>query len=119
MVAFDIHGSNEDLVQVFTGQDVVISCVHASQIDAQINLIEPLKEAKVKRFIPCNFATPAPAGVMALHDRVCQIQTLSTQQSGQGFRLNVHYRVEADKMPSLRNFVFSMPFSVPIYLTPS
>lgn len=72
VVAFDIQGPKEDIVKVFTGQDVVISCVHASQIDAQMNLIEPLKEANVKRFIPCNFATPAPAGVMALHDRVRQ-----------------------------------------------
>lgn len=58
------------MIEVFTGQDIVISCVHASQIDAQLNLIEPLKEAKIKRFVPCDFATAAPAGVMALHDRV-------------------------------------------------
>ncbi|KAJ4397256.1 hypothetical protein N0V93_001480 [Gnomoniopsis smithogilvyi] len=73
VVAFDIQGPKEDLIPIFAGQDVVISCVHASQIDAQLNLIEPLKEAKVKRFIPCNFATAAPAGVMAMHDRKLRV----------------------------------------------
>ncbi|CAN8100264.1 unnamed protein product [Discula destructiva] len=73
VVAFDINGPKEDIVKVFSGQDVVISCVNASQLEVQVNLVEPLKEAKVGRFVPCNFATPAPEGVMVLQDQKSRV----------------------------------------------
>lgn len=53
-----------------TGIDVLISCIRWVNLEDQLNLVDALKEVKVKRFVPCDFATPAPRGVMRLQDRV-------------------------------------------------
>ncbi|KAJ7024454.1 hypothetical protein C8F04DRAFT_1131378 [Mycena alexandri] len=66
----DIEGPIEDLVDVLSGVDVVISAVSSETELAQIQLATAAKEAGVKRFIPCAFITIAPpGGVMALRDR--------------------------------------------------
>lgn len=114
VIAFDLHGPKKDMVEALTGQDVVISCIHASQLEAQMNLIEPLKEAKVKRFVPCDFATPAPEGVMAMHDRVCHFKAFP--------HLSLRKRlVENEKLIRVltsRNCVFSTLFNAPMCRTP-
>ncbi|KAI2620768.1 NAD(P)-binding protein [Hypomontagnella submonticulosa] len=69
VVAADLTGPKEDLVKLLSGIDVVISCIVFSALKDQIPLAEAAKEAGVKRFVPCDFATPAPRGVMALHDQ--------------------------------------------------
>jgi hypothetical protein len=58
------------LVKVLTGIDVVISCIYWLNLDDQVPLIKAAKLAGVKRFVPCNFGTPAPRGVMKLMDHV-------------------------------------------------
>lgn len=81
VAAFDILGPREHLLAVFTGLDVVVSCVHFSQIPDQINMIDAMKEAGIKRFVPSDFATPAPLGVTAIHDRVSHRPALSVSDS--------------------------------------
>ncbi|KAI0127073.1 isoflavone reductase [Xylariales sp. AK1849] len=61
-------GPRQDLVDLLTGIEVVISCIFALNLDDQLPLITAAKEAGVKRFVPCNFGTPAPRGVMTLLD---------------------------------------------------
>ena len=43
----------------------------------QMNVVMAAKEAGVKRFVPCGFATVCPAGgvnrVMRLHDQACPL----------------------------------------------
>ncbi|KAI1208502.1 NAD(P)-binding protein [Annulohypoxylon truncatum] len=69
VVAADLTGPKEELVKILTGADVVISCIVFSSFNDQIPLAEAAKEAGVKRFVPCDFATPAPRGVMILQDQ--------------------------------------------------
>ncbi|KAI1410361.1 NAD(P)-binding protein [Hypoxylon sp. FL1857] len=69
IVAVDLTGPQEDLVQALTGVDVIVSCIVYSSLDDQIPLAEAAKKAGVKRFVPCDFSTPAPRGVMLLHDQ--------------------------------------------------
>ncbi|KAI0379263.1 NAD(P)-binding protein [Hypomontagnella monticulosa] len=69
VVAADLTGPKKDLVKLLKGIDVVISCIVFTNLKDQIPLAEAAKEADVKRFVPCDFATPAPRGVMALHDQ--------------------------------------------------
>lgn len=53
-----------------TGIDVVVSGIYWLNLDDQLPLIQAAKVAGVKRFVPCNFGTPAPRGVMKLLDHV-------------------------------------------------
>ncbi|KAI2465041.1 NAD(P)-binding protein [Annulohypoxylon bovei var. microspora] len=69
VAAVDLTGPKEKLVKVLTGIDVVISCIVFSSLNDQIPLVEAAKQAGVKRFVPCDFATPAPRGVMWLRDQ--------------------------------------------------
>ncbi|KAI1444139.1 NAD(P)-binding protein [Annulohypoxylon stygium] len=69
VVAADLTGPREELVKILTGADAVISCIVFTSLNDQIPLAEAAKEAGVKRFVPCNFATPAPRGVMTMHDQ--------------------------------------------------
>ncbi|KAJ7769312.1 hypothetical protein B0H16DRAFT_1517440 [Mycena metata] len=66
----NIEGPIEDLVDVLSGVDVLISAIDSGNQLAQIQLATAAKEAGVKRFIPCAFITiTPPGGVMALRDR--------------------------------------------------
>ncbi|OTA55938.1 NAD(P)-binding protein [Hypoxylon sp. EC38] len=69
VVAANLTGPQDDLIQILTGIDVVISCIVYTNLDDQIPLAEAAKKAGVKRFVPCDFSTPAPRGVMILHDQ--------------------------------------------------
>jgi hypothetical protein len=60
-------------VGILSGVDVVISCIVFTALEEQVHLAEAAKAAGVKRFVPCNFGTPAPRGVMLLDDRVRQL----------------------------------------------
>lgn len=62
--------SAAELDALFEGVDTVISTCYFSAIPDQKLLVDAAKRTGVKRFIPCDFATPAPPGVMMLHDTV-------------------------------------------------
>ncbi|KAI1642376.1 isoflavone reductase family protein [Daldinia loculata] len=68
IVAADLTGPKDDLVKTVKGIDIIISCIVFSSLGDQIPLAEAAKQAGVKRFVPCNFSTPAPRGVMDMHD---------------------------------------------------
>ncbi|KAH9890175.1 NAD(P)-binding protein [Xylariomycetidae sp. FL2044] len=69
VVLADLTGPKQDLVRVLQGADVLISCIVAFKLLDQIPLAEAAKEAGVKRFVPCNFSTPAPRGVTYFTDQ--------------------------------------------------
>ncbi|KAJ1329850.1 NmrA family NAD(P)-binding protein [Microdochium nivale] len=56
------------LVRLLTSIDVVISTTFFMNLGEQVPLVDAAKAAGVARFIPCNFQTVAPRGVMALSD---------------------------------------------------
>ncbi|KAK1455761.1 hypothetical protein CMEL01_04521 [Colletotrichum melonis] len=63
----DLEGPRAELVNVLEGADVLISTIHVSALGSQIPLADAAKAAGVKRFVPCFFATVAPAkGVLTL-----------------------------------------------------
>ncbi|KAK1546766.1 isoflavone reductase [Colletotrichum paranaense] len=63
----DLEGPRAELVIVLEGADVLISTIHVSALGSQIPLADAAKAAGVKRFVPCFFATVAPAkGVLTL-----------------------------------------------------
>ncbi|KAK1702172.1 hypothetical protein BDP67DRAFT_550565 [Colletotrichum lupini] len=63
----DLEGPRAELVDVLEGADVLISTIHVSALGSQIPLADAAKAAGVKRFVPCFFATVAPAkGVLTL-----------------------------------------------------
>lgn len=71
IAAVDLNGPEDELVNVLTDVDVVISAVHPSAFQDQIPLANAAKQAGVKRFIPCSFATTCPPrGVMTLREMV-------------------------------------------------
>ncbi|KAL2682307.1 hypothetical protein Neosp_006757 [[Neocosmospora] mangrovei] len=66
-VAADLAGPEDELVNVLSGTDVLISAISVTGLPDQIPLANAAKLAGVKRFVPCFFATVAPAkGVLAL-----------------------------------------------------
>jgi len=69
LVAADITGPIDTLVGTLTGIDVLISAIAPWALHEEIILADAAKEAGVKRFVPCHFATVAPPrGVMALRE---------------------------------------------------
>lgn len=66
----DISSPVDDLVSVLSGADILISAIGGMAQLAQMNLVTAAKEAGVKRFIPCDFASICPPGVMMLRDEV-------------------------------------------------
>jgi hypothetical protein len=59
------------LVPLLKGFDVFISAISGMALLAQMNIVSAAKEAGVKRFVPCGFATVCPpGGVMKLRDQV-------------------------------------------------
>lgn len=65
----DITGPSEHLVTLLRGIDTVISSLVASALPQQIPLVDAAVKAGVKRFVPCNWATPAPRGILTLRDQ--------------------------------------------------
>ncbi|KAJ6605408.1 hypothetical protein DFH09DRAFT_967212 [Mycena vulgaris] len=73
----DIGGPIEALVESLAGIDVLISTIDASSQLAQLSLATAVKQAGVKRFVPCAFTTVAPpGGVMALRDNKEEVYQL-------------------------------------------
>jgi hypothetical protein len=68
-VTGDIAGPSEHLVTLLRGIDTVISSLVASALPQQIPLVDAAVKAGVKRFVPCNWATPAPRGILTLRDQ--------------------------------------------------
>lgn len=70
--------SHERLVAELTGVDVVISTIFPLPhlLQAQKPLARAAKEAGVQRFVPTNWATACPRGVMMLHDLVSNFERL-------------------------------------------
>lgn len=62
--------ADRQLVGILEGADVVISTIFALNLQDQLPLIDAAKAAGVGRFVPSNFATVAPRGVMRLADAV-------------------------------------------------
>ena len=48
--------------------DIVICCLSPPAIKSQIGLIDAAVLAGVKRFVPCNWGTPAARGILSLRD---------------------------------------------------
>ncbi|EMD38789.1 hypothetical protein CERSUDRAFT_151425 [Gelatoporia subvermispora B] len=67
--------SVEDLKQVLTDVDILISAVTAEAVPAQRSLFKAAKElGTVKRVVPCDFASPGARGVRDLHDEKLDIR---------------------------------------------
>ncbi|KAI5894502.1 NAD(P)-binding protein [Schizophyllum commune H4-8] len=62
------------LQDILTGADTVIAVVHPSCIEVQRKIADAAKAVGVKRFVPNDFGTSAPAGVQGLHDRKLAIR---------------------------------------------
>ncbi|KAF4420152.1 hypothetical protein F53441_14397 [Fusarium austroafricanum] len=69
IIPIELQDNHEKLVAALNGIDVVISAIHYQSIGDEIPLSNAAKEAGVKRYVPCFFATIAPRGVMLHHDR--------------------------------------------------
>ncbi|KAJ8455414.1 hypothetical protein ONZ51_g12470 [Trametes cubensis] len=65
----DLKDSVEKLTEALAGVDIFISAVVAWLIEDQKVAIRAAKTAGVKRFIPCDFATPGEKGIRELHDQ--------------------------------------------------
>jgi hypothetical protein len=48
--------------------DIVVCCLSPPAIRSQIALIDAAVQAGVKRFVPCNWGTPAARGILSLRD---------------------------------------------------
>ncbi|KAF7557002.1 hypothetical protein G7Z17_g1003 [Cylindrodendrum hubeiense] len=61
VVAIDLAGSHDQITKALLGMDVVISTIYGGNVMDEIPLINAAKAAGVKRYLPCFFATVAPA----------------------------------------------------------
>lgn len=71
--AFDWQTARpSELDKHFEGVETVISTCYYSKpaILGQKALVDAAKRSGIKRFIPCDFGTPAPPGIMDLRDNV-------------------------------------------------
>ncbi|KAL4938710.1 hypothetical protein BDV06DRAFT_200266 [Aspergillus oleicola] len=59
---------HEDLVDTLSGIDIVISAIHYQSLSDEIPLANAAKDAGVRRYVPCFWATVAARGVMSLRD---------------------------------------------------
>ncbi|KAI5117853.1 hypothetical protein M0805_007696, partial [Coniferiporia weirii] len=66
--------SAEQLVEVLDGVETVISTIRGYSLELQRPLVDAAKKAGVKRFVPCDWGTASPRGVMKLHDTKFSIQ---------------------------------------------
>ncbi|KAL6250355.1 hypothetical protein RBB50_002657 [Rhinocladiella similis] len=69
VVTGDLSGPTENTVGLLQGIDTVISSIFAPNVFEQDPLIDAAVKAGVKRFVPCNWATPAArGGIMQIRD---------------------------------------------------
>ncbi|TRM70572.1 hypothetical protein BD626DRAFT_30637 [Schizophyllum amplum] len=76
--------TQERLREILTGADSVIATLPADCFEAQKEIVEAAKAVGVKRFVPDDFATEAPTGVMYLHDQKLAIREY-IKKSGLGY----------------------------------
>jgi uncharacterized protein YbjT (DUF2867 family) len=67
-VTGNLDDSIESLVSLLQNIDIVICCLSPPAIRSQIALIDAAVQAGVKRFVPCNWGTPAARGILSLRD---------------------------------------------------
>ncbi|TRM70568.1 hypothetical protein BD626DRAFT_390725 [Schizophyllum amplum] len=63
--------TQERLREILTGADCAIATLPPTCIEAQKDIVEAAKAVGVRRFVPDDFGTEAPTGVMYLHDQAC------------------------------------------------
>ncbi|KAF9776802.1 hypothetical protein IL306_004967 [Fusarium sp. DS 682] len=68
IVSIDLQGNHNELVAALKGIDTVISAIHYKSLGDEVPLSNAAKEAGVKRYVPCFFATISPRGVTKVHD---------------------------------------------------
>jgi hypothetical protein len=82
VVLGDIAGPVDDLVSLLVGIDVFISAINGMGLLAQKNIATAAKKARVRRFVPCGFATVCPPGdVMLLRDKVRHLLNFLKRQN--------------------------------------
>ncbi|KAE9376097.1 isoflavone reductase family protein [Stipitochalara longipes BDJ] len=70
----DISSPINELVPLLKGFDIFISAISGGALLAQMGIVTAAKEAGIKRFVPCGFATICPpGGVMKLRDQKEQV----------------------------------------------
>jgi NmrA-like family len=73
----DISSPIEELATLLKGVYVFLNAISRMALMEQMNVVTAAKEAGVKRFVPCGFATVCPAGgvnrVMRLRDQACPL----------------------------------------------
>jgi len=74
----------EDAEALFTGIDVVIAAFQFTHVHIQYALIDAAKKVGVKRFVPCDWATPCVKGVREMFDLKLAVREY-LQQSGVGY----------------------------------
>ncbi|THU86523.1 NAD-P-binding protein [Dendrothele bispora CBS 962.96] len=75
IIPFDIiNSSSEDLQNILKGADTVICAIVFTQLGLQYKLVDAVKSAGVKRFVPCDFGTPGRRGVRKLHDEKLDVR---------------------------------------------
>lgn len=78
IVALDLAtGTKAEFLQALEGLDVLVSAVSYKALTDQLRLLEAVKEAGIKRFVPCFWGTPAPRGEQHLLDLVCLLCLLA------------------------------------------
>ncbi|KAL1713803.1 hypothetical protein EV715DRAFT_258057 [Schizophyllum commune] len=75
--------TTDRLQEILAGADTVIASVDFSCIEAQKKIVDAAKAVGVKRVVPDDFGTDAPAGVMFLHDKKLAIRDY-VKQAGVG-----------------------------------
>lgn len=70
IVAADLQGSHNELVDILKGVDIVLSTIHYQSLNDEIFLSNAAKAAGVQRYVPCFWATVGPRGIMQLRDAV-------------------------------------------------
>lgn len=74
MVPYDVHGPQDNLVELLRGIDVVITAVNIQGLFDQIPLATAAKAAGVKRFVPTAYApVVAPNGVVGISEKVGEV----------------------------------------------
>lgn len=71
IIGYDPEASVQSLAEKLKGLDVLISCMSWEQLESQIPWIQAAKMAGVKRFVPSEWVSPAPRGVIDIKDKVC------------------------------------------------
>ncbi|KAL1759433.1 hypothetical protein FB107DRAFT_287665 [Schizophyllum commune] len=82
LVKADLEDATQERLQeILKDADIAITTVPPQLLEAQTRIVDAAKAAGVKRFVPDDFATEAPKGVLRLHDKKLAIRDY-IQRSG-------------------------------------